>query len=155
MYAPYVVYMEYTESDVTTVHLRRNLSDCLDRVQHQGERLLVTRAGKPAAFLAPTALLAEVDAYLRTERGLSGVTSVSNGKETRYTRDELAAQLRDRGDSLHLGDDETKLRTADLDVIARLLGEFAAQRTDALAELADDWSARLNNMVADAQTRVW
>lgn len=150
----YVVCMTYTEADITSTRLRNDCSNQLDRVQHRGERLLITRVGKPCAYLAPVELITDVDAYLRTERGLSSVSVVSNSGTKRYTRDELAAQLRGRGDSLHLGDDETTLRTADLDVLSTLLAEFAAQRTDALAQLADDWSARLHSMVADAQDRV-
>lgn len=147
--------MTYTNADITSKQFRDDLGPQLDRVQHHGVQLLVTRNGRPAAFVVPVALKTDVDAYLRTERGLSHVSSQQGDTTTRLTRDQLAENLRTRGDSLHLGDDETKLRTADLDVLATLLGELAASRVDALAELAGDWSERLSRMVADAQDRVW
>lgn len=148
---------DHPVDEVAARAFRDDISSQLDHVQHGGRRKLIHRFGKPAAYVVPVALMTDVDAYLRTERGLSHVSIVQGGPEgktTTLTRDELAARLRDRGDSLHLGDDETCLRTADLDVLSTLLGELAASRTDSLAELAGDWSARLGEMVADAQDRV-
>jgi prevent-host-death family protein len=154
VYHVYIGRMRYTNADITSKAFRDDIGPQLDRVQHHGEQLLITRNGRPAGFVVPVELKTEVDAYLRTERGLSHVSIQRGSTTTRLTRDELAASLRERGDSLHLGDDETCLRTADLDVLSTLLGELAASRTDSLAELAGDWSERLHAMVADAQDRV-
>ncbi len=38
---------------ISTVGLRETLSDILSRVRHTGERVIITRSGKPVAALVP------------------------------------------------------------------------------------------------------
>jgi prevent-host-death family protein len=40
-------------STVTTIGLRDGLADVLGRVRHAGERVVVTRSGKPVAAIVP------------------------------------------------------------------------------------------------------
>lgn len=158
MYQVYPVYlgcMTYTNADITSKAFRDDLGPQLDRVQHHGEQLLVTRKGKPAAFVVPVELKTDVDAFLRVERGLSHV-SVQRGSEvTTLTRDQLAAELRKRGEQLRVDDSYARLRVAELDVLSTLLGELAVSRVDALAEFAGEWADRLHTMVCDADDQAY
>lgn len=143
--------MSYTNADLTSVEFRDALADNLNRVQHRGERLLVTRKGKPAVYVVPVETISELDSYLRSRDGLSHVT-VQVGEHTmRITRDTLAADLTKR--ATEIGGETVQLSAAEADVISTLLAEFAVARADALAALADDWATRLHNRYADAEER--
>ena len=147
MYVRYFAYMTYTSETVTTVtsrEFRADLGPQFDRVQHGGERLIVTRKGRPAVVVAPVGLMTDLDAYQRVDRGLSHVSIQCDGVVTRLTRDQLAAELTARGDQARPDEDHVRVRVTDLEVLSTLLGEMAASRTDALAELAGYWAGRLD-----------
>ncbi len=134
--------------DVPARTFRNDISDQLDRVQHGGERLRITRNGKPAAAVVPVGDLADFDAFRATERGLS---HVGDGTGQPLTRDQLAARLRGQSNQFQIDEGVVRLRAVDVEVIATLLGELVAARTDALATLADEWAVRLRADVYDAR----
>lgn len=50
-----------TYSTVTTIGLRDGLADILGRVRHAGERVVVTRSGKPVAAIVPLETLRSLE----------------------------------------------------------------------------------------------